>query len=119
MPTIAPTLFYERMPAPGVVFGCLLPVPWAGAAVGLLLAFGPAGGLPDRFAPLALALVHALAVGTLLPAMLGALFQLFPVVAGVPVPGARWVSPCVAATCAGTAVALATGFLGEIGRAHV
>lgn len=108
----APTLFYERMPAPGVVFGCLLPVPWAGAAAGLLLALGPADGLPDRFAPLTLALVHALAVGTLLPAMLGALFQLFPVVAGVRVPGARWVSPCVAATCVATAVALGAGFLG-------
>ncbi|MBA9883147.1 hypothetical protein DEE44_12525 [Ralstonia pickettii] len=112
MSATAPTLFYERMPPPGVVFGCLLPVPWAGAAVGLLLAFGPTGGLPDRFAPLALALVHGLAVGMLLPAMLGALFQLFPVVAGVPVPGARWVSPCVAATCVATAIALATGFLG-------
>jgi hypothetical protein len=44
--------------------------------------------------------------------MLGALFQLFPVVAGVPVPGARWVSPCVAATCVATAVALGAGFLG-------
>lgn len=111
MSATAPTLFYERMPAPGVVFGCLLPVPWAGVAVGLLLAFGPLGGVPDRFAPLSLALVHALVVGTLLPAMLGALFQLFPVVVGVPVQGARWVSPCVAATCAATAVALTTGFL--------
>lgn len=108
----APTLFYERMPAPGVVFGCLLPVPWAAAGAGLLLALGPVGGLPDRFAPLTLALVHALAVGTLLPAMLGALFQLFPVVAGVPVPGARWASPCVAAVCVATAAALSAGFLG-------
>ncbi|MGD7384346.1 hypothetical protein ACQCQX_12310, partial [Ralstonia pseudosolanacearum] len=80
MTKTAPPLFYERMPAPGVVFGCLLPVPWAGAAVGLLLALGPVDGLPDRFAPLTLALAHALAVGMLLPAMLGALFQLFPVV---------------------------------------
>lgn len=112
MQAAAPTLFYERMPAPGVVFGCLLPVPWAGVAAGLLLAFGPVGGVPDRFAPLSLALVHALVAGTLLPAMLGALFQLFPVVAGVPVPGARWVSPCVAATCVATAAALVTGFLG-------
>lgn len=104
------------MPAPGVVFGCLLPVPWAGAAVGLLLALGPVDGLPDRFAPLTLALAHALAVGMLLPAMLGALFQLFPVVAGVPVSAARWVSPCVAATCVATAAALGAGFLG-VGRA--
>ncbi|MGE1005315.1 hypothetical protein [Ralstonia pseudosolanacearum] len=116
MTKTAPPLFYERMPAPGVVFGCLLPVPWAGAAVGLLLALGPVDGLPDRFAPLTLALAHALAVGMLLPAMLGALFQLFPVVAGVPVSAARWVSPCVAATCVATAAALGAGFLG-VGRA--
>ncbi|WP_343621391.1 hypothetical protein, partial [Ralstonia sp.] len=118
MPT-APTLFYERMPPAGVVFGCLLPVPWMGSAAGLLLALGPSAGLPDRFAPLSLALVHALAVGMLLPAMLGALFQLLPVVAGVPVRGARWVSPWVALWCVATASALATGFLGAGHRAFV
>ncbi|CAJ0698192.1 hypothetical protein LMG19089_02037 [Ralstonia edaphis] len=118
MPT-APTLFYERMPPAGVVFGCLLPVPWVGAAAGLLLALGPSVGLPDRFAPLSLALVHALAVGMLLPAMLGALFQLLPVVAGVPVRGARWVSPWVALSCVATASALATGFLSADQRAFV
>ena len=116
MPT-APTLFYERMPPAGVVFGCLLPVPWVGAVAGLLLALGPSAGLPDRFAPLSLALVHALAVGMLLPAMLGALFQLLPVVAGVPVRGAKWVSPWVALSCVATASALATGFLGAGHRA--
>ena len=115
----APTLFYERMPPAGVVFGCLLPVPWIGAAAGLLLALGPSAGLPDRFAPLSLALVHALAVGVLLPAMLGALFQLLPVVAGVPVRGARWVSPWVSLSCVATASALATGFLGANHRAFV
>lgn len=115
----APTLFYERMPPAGVVFGRLLPVPWVGAAAGLLLALGPSAGLPDRFAPLSLALVHALAVGMLLPAMLGALFQLLPVVAGVPVRGARWVSPWVALSCVATASALATGFLGANHRAFV
>nr|WP_311527919.1 hypothetical protein [uncultured Ralstonia sp.] len=116
MPT-TPTLFYERMPPAGVVFGCLLPVPWVGAAAGLLLALGPSAGLPDRFAPLSLALVHALVVGMLLPAMLGALFQMFPVVAGVRVRGAKWVSPWVAVTCVATAVALATGFLAGEPRA--
>lgn len=115
----AQTLFYERMPPAGVVFGCLLPVPWVGAAAGLLLALGPSAGLPDRFAPLSLALVHALAVGMLLPAMLGALFQLLPVVAGVSVRGAKWVSPWVALICVATAAALATGFLGAGHQAFV
>jgi len=108
----AVNLDYARAPRPGLVFGCLMPAPWLGAAAGLLLAFGPAEALPDRFAPLALAAVHVLALGMLLPVMLGALFQMMPVVAGVSVPFAGRISPFVAAAGAGTAVALAAGFLG-------
>lgn len=37
----------------------------------------------------ALALVHLLTLGALLPALIGALLQLIPVLGGVPVPGAR------------------------------
>lgn len=107
----APALAFERAPQPGLVFGCLLPAPWVGVAAGLLLAFGPLDGLPDRFAPLSLSLVHLLALGMLLPVMLGALFQLLPVLAGVPVPLARWLAPGVALCCVGTASALAAGFL--------
>lgn len=108
----APSLDYERAPRPGVVFGCLMPAPWLGAAAGLLLALGPAAGLPDRFAPLALAAVHVLALGMLLPVMLGALFQMMPVVAGVAVPGSGRIAPLVALTGGMTAGALAVGFLG-------
>ncbi|WP_354686122.1 hypothetical protein [Cupriavidus necator] len=108
----AANLDYERAPRPAVVFGCLLPAPWLGAAAGVLLAAGPADGLPDRFAPLALAAVHMLALGMLLPVMLGALFQMLPVVAGVAVPGAGVLAPFVAAAGAGTAAALGVGWLG-------
>ncbi|CAG2134864.1 hypothetical protein [Cupriavidus numazuensis] len=104
-------LDYERAPRPGVVFGCLLPAPWLGAAAGVLLALGPVAGLPDRFAPLALAAVHVLALGMLLPVMLGALFQMMPVVAGVAVPGSGRVAPLVALTAGIAAGALAAGFL--------
>lgn len=105
-------LDYERAPRPAVVFGCLMPAPWLGAAAGVLLAAGPADGLPDRFAPLALAAVHALALGMLLPVMVGALFQMMPVVAGVSVPGMRALAPFVAAAGAGMAAALGVGLLG-------
>ncbi|AAP86012.1 Transmembrane protein (plasmid) [Cupriavidus necator H16] len=108
----AANLDYERAPPPGVVFGCLMPAPWLGAAAGLLLAFGSVDGLPDRFAPLALAAVHVLALGMLLPVMLGALFQMMPVVAGVTVPGAGWMAPLVALSGGGSALALSAGFLG-------
>lgn len=105
-------LDYARAPRPAVVFGCLMPAPWLGAAAGLLLAAGPADGLPARFAPLALVAVHALALGMLLPVMVGALFQMMPVVAGVAVPGAGLLAPFMAAAGAGVATALGFGLLG-------
>ncbi|SPA18636.1 conserved hypothetical protein; putative membrane protein [Cupriavidus taiwanensis] len=105
-------LDYARAPRPALVFGCLMPAPWLGAAAGLLLAAGPATGLPDRFAPLALAAVHALALGMLLPVMVGALFQMMPVVARVDVPGAGRLAPFMAATGAAVAAALGFGLLG-------
>jgi hypothetical protein len=112
-------LDFDRAPPLGVVFGCLLPAPWLGVVAGLALAFFPSADLPNRLAPLVLALVHLLAVGMLLPVMLGALFQLFPVVAGVEVPAARYLSPWVAPLCGGTAACLAWGFLSGDARAFV
>jgi hypothetical protein len=103
---------YERAPRLAVVFGCLMPAPWLGAAAGVLLAAGPPDGLPDRFAPLALVAVHVLALGMLLPVMVGALFQMMPVVAGVAVPGAGLLAPFMAASGAGVATALGIGLLG-------
>ncbi|MBI3285048.1 MAG: hypothetical protein HYZ65_09415 [Burkholderiales bacterium] len=93
------------------MFGCLLPAPWLGVAAGLLLAFGPAAGLPDRYAPLTLALTHWLVLGMLAPVMLGAMFQLMPVVAGQTVVFARYISPFVALGSAAIAACLSAGFL--------
>ncbi len=78
---------------------------------GLLLAFGPAQGLPDRFAPLTLAVTHWLVLGMLAPIMIGALFQLMPVVAGQTVAAARFISPFVALISALIAASLSMGFL--------
>lgn len=110
-PVKAANLDYAMAPRPAVVFGCLMPAPWLGMAAGLLLACGPADGLPHRFAPLALASVHVLALAMLLPVMLGALFQMMPVIAHVPMPRARWAAPFVALAGACMAAALAIGFL--------
>ncbi len=108
-------LAFEQAPDPATVFGCLLPAPWLGAVAGLLLAFGPSAGLPDRFSPLSLAVTHWLALGLLAPVMIGALLQLFPVLAGQPVPGARWIAPWVALGSAGVATSLSFAFLaGEV-----
>ena len=104
-------LNYELSPSPATIFGCLLPAPWMGALTGLLLAFGPRQGLPDRFAPLTLALTHCLVLGMLAPIMIGALFQLMPVVAGQAVTGARKIAPFVALGSALIATGLSLGFL--------
>ncbi|CAN5877192.1 hypothetical protein BH11PSE12_BH11PSE12_19020 [soil metagenome] len=104
-------LNYELAPSPATIFGCLLPAPWLGMVAGLLLAFGPGNGLPDRFAPLTLALTHCLVLGMLAPIMIGALFQLMPVVAGQTVNSARFISPFVALGSALIAGALSLGFL--------
>lgn len=104
-------LSYELAPSPATIFGCLLPAPWIGAVAGLLLAFGPAEGVPNRFAPLVLAVTHVLALGMLAPIMIGALFQLFPVVAGQAVPGAKKISPFVALASFSVSLALSFGFL--------
>ncbi len=93
------------------VFGCLLPAPWLGMIAGLLLAFGPAQGLPDRFAPITLAVTHCLVLGMLAPVMIGALFQLMPVAAGQSVAAARRIAPYVAVGSALVATGLCAGFL--------
>ena len=104
-------LNYQLAPSPATIFGCLLPAPWLGMLAGLLLAFGPAQGLPDRFSPLTLAITHCLVLGMLAPIMIGALFQLMPVVAGQTVAAAHFISPFVALGSALIASALSTGFL--------
>jgi hypothetical protein len=108
-------LNYELAPSPATIFGCLLPAPWLGMLAGLLLAFGPtlglSSGLPDRFAPLTLAITHWLVLGMLAPIMIGALFQLMPVVAGQTVAAAKYISPFVALGSTLVATGLSVGFL--------
>jgi hypothetical protein len=104
-------LNYELAPSPATIFGCLLPAPWLGVAAGLMLAFGPETGLPDRYSPFVLAVTHMLALGMLAPIMVGALFQLFPVVAGQVVRPAKWIAPFVALGSALIAGGLSVGFL--------
>ncbi|GAB3256434.1 hypothetical protein [Chitinimonas naiadis] len=106
-----PNLSFDQAPNPGMVFGCLMPAPWVGAAAGIWLALGPVAGLPSRFAPLALSLVHLLAIGMLMPVMVGALFQMMPVLGGVVVPRARHIAPWLALGCLTIAISLSRGFL--------
>ncbi|WP_428717093.1 hypothetical protein [Undibacterium curvum] len=108
-------LNYELSPSPATIFGCLLPAPWLGVLAGMLLAFSNSSGLPDRFSPLVLAVTHCLVLGMLAPVMIGALFQLMPVVGGQTVAAARCITPFVALGSAFIVMGLTAGFLsGEI-----
>ncbi|MDP1977447.1 hypothetical protein [Undibacterium sp.] len=113
-------LNYELAPSPATIFGCLLPAPWLGMLAGLLLALAPgwnmADGLPSRFAPLTLAITHGLVLGMLAPVMIGALFQLMPVVGGQTVAAARWLAAFIAPVSLLIALSLGAGFLFGMSR---
>ena len=79
------------------------------AAAGLLM-WAPES-LASRWTPQTLALTHALTLGFLAMAMLGALMQMLPVVAGAPLPAPRAVAGFSHLSLALGTIALMTGFL--------
>lgn len=87
-------LHLDQAPPLGVPASFFLTAPCAVVAAGALLAVGGEGVLTTRWSLQTVALAHLGTLGLLGTAMLGALYQLVPVVAGVPVPAirlARWV----------------------------
>lgn len=103
-------LNYDLAPRPAIIFGCLLPAPWLGVLAGVMLAIAPGEGLPHRFSPLVLSLTHILALGMLAPVMIGALFQLFPVVGGQAVRLSRYIAPFLALGSSAIALSLSYAF---------
>lgn len=79
------------------------------AAAGLIVLSPDA--LASRWTPQALALTHALTLGFLAMAMLGALMQMLPVAAGSTLPAPRFVAGFSHASLTLGSVALMTGFL--------
>ena len=79
------------------------------AAAGLIVLSPDA--LASRWTPQALALTHALTLGFLAMAMLGALMQMLPVAAGSPLPAPRFVAEFSHVLLTLGTVALMTGFL--------
>jgi hypothetical protein len=101
----------DQAPPFGVPLQFFLTAPWFAVAAGLVLAWQGPDMLATRWAPASLAAAHLLGLGSLGLLMCGALFQIVPVLAGVPVPGAAWVSRIVLACWAAGAAGLAGGFL--------
>ncbi|WP_407280537.1 hypothetical protein U5817_09265 [Aromatoleum evansii] len=88
------TLSYEAAPAFSTPLRFFLTAPLFGAAAGAALLAAPEL-LDSRWTPGALAVTHLVAVGFMLTVMLGALFQILPVVAGAVIPRSGTVSTVV------------------------
>lgn len=79
----------EQAPPLSIPASFFLVAPVAIAAAGVLLVFGADAPLRSSWAPLNIAAVHLATLGMLGSVMLGALYQMVPVVAGTPVPYVR------------------------------
>lgn len=100
----------EQAPPIGVPFAYFLTAPWLAAAAGLALAWAGPGLILTRWAPTTLAAAHLLGLGFLGLTMIGALFQLLPVLVGAPLPRAVGVSRVVHGLLVLGTVMLVTGF---------
>lgn len=100
------TLSYTAMPALRVPLPFMLAAPCFALAAALLLVWQGEAALVLRWTPVTLSMTHLVVLGFLTMTIVGALFQLLPVTAGVAVPLARPVS--VFCWCA---LALGTGLL--------
>ena len=76
------SLSFDQAPPISVPYRFFLVAPWFGVMAGILLAWSGADGLASRWTPEALALTHLLALGFMLQAMCGALFQFIAVAVG-------------------------------------
>jgi hypothetical protein len=79
---MAAGLSFDQAPAISVPYRFFLVAPAFGVAAGLLLAWAGPAALASRWAPETLALTHLIALGFMLQAMCGALFQFIPVAVG-------------------------------------
>jgi hypothetical protein len=77
-----PSLSFDQAPPISVPFRFFLAAPWFGVLAGILLAWSGGDAFASRWTPEALALTHLLALGFMLQAMCGALFQFIPVAVG-------------------------------------
>lgn len=77
-----PSLSFDQAPPISVPYRFFLAAPWFGVLAGILLAWSGPDAFASRWTPEALALTHLIALGFMLQAMTGALFQFIPVAVG-------------------------------------
>jgi hypothetical protein len=111
-------LSFEQAPPFSVPLRFFLTAPLFLLAGALLILTAPES-LSSRWMPQALALTHALTLGFLAMAMMGALMQMLPVVAGSALPASRIVAWLTHVPLALGTAALMAGFLGAGSMAFV
>lgn len=103
-------LAFEQAPPLSLPLRFILTAPLFLLAAAILIAVYPEA-LASRWTPQALALTHALTLGFLAMAMLGAMLQMLPVVAGSPMPAPRFVARASHVALSLGTLALMAGFL--------
>lgn len=104
-------LSFEKAPPFAAPLRFFLTAPMFGMLVGLLLLWEGPVALTSRWSPGALAATHLLTIGFMMQAMLGALIQILPVVAGANIPHSLGVSRVLHIGLSAGTLLLAAGFL--------
>lgn len=103
-------LSLETIPPLHIPLRFFYTAPWMGCIAALLLLGGADDAFASRWSPQVLALTHLLTLGFMAMVMLGAMFQLVPVISGRLLPGGTAVATAVHVSLVCGALLLAAGF---------
>jgi len=104
-------LSLESIPPLNVPLRFFLTAPWFGVLAALLMLYSGPGLWTSRWNPALIATTHLVTLGFMTMTMLGALFQLLPVLSGVAVPAARPVALLVHAVLVAGVLLLCAGLV--------
>jgi hypothetical protein len=106
-----PGLTLESLPPINIPFRFFLTAPWFGILASLLLLFSGPGLWSSHWNPALIGLTHLITLGFVTMIMLGALFQLLPVLSGEMVPGGSLVAQAVHLLMVAGVLCLSAGFV--------
>lgn len=104
-------LFYDAMPPLSVPYRFFITAATFAILVGALLLFIHPQELSSRWSTLTIALTHGVTLGFMLMVMIGSMFQVLPVAAGVNLPNPRKLSAWVHVCLTTGVIALVSGFI--------
>ena len=106
-----PGLTLESLPPISIPLRFFLTAPWFGMLAALLLLFSGPGLWSSHWNPALIGLTHLVTLGFVTMTMLGALFQLLPVLSGEQIPGGRLVAQAVHLLLVAGVLCLSAGFV--------